>query len=565
MFILLFMIIIGAMFETLGVSAILPLVSAVTDPTIVEENDKFRFAYELVNAPSYRAFILYMAIALVILYAVKNVYLILLNMAQNHFTTNNERRMAVKLTKCYMRQEYLFHVEHNVAELQRNVNADVGYFIIVINNLLQLISELLVCGMLVVFLLIADYSTTIMLMVIWGLFLLAFVKFFKKRLKELGEQRREYSKDITKSFLEAFGGVKEIKAISKEEFFVERFDRAECNYARASQKQMLMSFVPKPIMESLLISGLLLFLAIRIALGADVSRFIPIMSVFAIAAIRMLPSFNRISGYLSTLMLNKASVDAVYKEINKMKKLDREVQSHENDEKIVVGDICIENLSFTYPNNPDKTILDNASLIVPHNKSVAFVGPSGAGKTTLADIILGILIPQKGKVVVGGVNVLENIRSWHEHIGYIPQTIFLTDDTIRANVAFGVPEKEIDDEKVWKALEEAQIADFIRSQEKGIDTNIGDRGVKLSGGQRQRIGIARALYGNPEVIVLDEATSALDNETEKAVMDAIYELSGKKTMIIIAHRLSTISQCNLVFEVKDGKVIEKKYEDVVKG
>lgn len=257
-------------------------------------------------------------------------------------------------------------------------------------------------------------------------------------------------------------------------------------------------------------------------------------------------------------MLNKPSVDALYEDLKEMESLShKEVIEHEVTD-ITVGDINVQGVTFAYPANPDKKVLDGVSLMIPHNKSVAFVGPSGAGKTTLADIILGILKPQFGRVEVNGINVLENEKAWHEQIGYIPQSIFLIDDTVRANVAFGIPEKEIDDERVWKALEEAQLAEYIRGQNEGIYSSIGDRGVRLSGGQRQRIGIARALYGNPEVIVLDEATSALDNDTEKAVMDAIYSLSGKKTMIIIAHRLSTIENCDIVCEVNDGRVTIKK-------
>ena len=328
---------------------------------------------------------------------------------------------------------------------------------------------------------------------------------------------------------------------------------------------MLLTYIPRPIMESLCIGGLLLFMAIRIATGADVSKFIPVMSVFAIAAIRMLPSFNRISGYLSTLMFNKAAVDAVCKDIKEMDDLNSKGKAIENTKDIENADIRVDGVSFAYPSKPDKKIIDNANFTIPLNKSVAFVGPSGAGKTTLADIILGVLQPDSGKIMVGDTNVLDYPKSWHQHIGYIPQSIFLTDDTIRSNVAFGLPDEEIDDERVWKALEEAQIADFVRGKEEGIYTTIGDRGVKVSGGQRQRIGIARALYSNPDVIVLDEATSALDNDTEKAVMDAIYNLSGKKTMIIIAHRLSTISECELIFEVKDGKVVEVDYETITKG
>lgn len=563
-FILLVLIFGGALFETLGVSAVLPLVSAVTDPTIIDENEKYRFVKELLNISDYKMFILVMALVLVGVYILKNVYLVLMINAQNHFTTNNQRRLSVRLMKCYMNQEYLFHVEHNVAELERNVNSDIENFINVLTAMLQLVTELLVCAMLVIFLAITDFYTTFMIMILMACFMLLFVKVFRKRLRYLGEQTRDLRVERNKYFLESFGGIKEIKADSKEEFFVNKYDRAFKDFAVAMQGQMLLTYIPRPIMESLCIGGLLLFMAIRIALGTDVGKFIPVMSVFAVAAIRMLPSFNRISGYLSTLMFNKAAVDAVCKDIKEMDDLNRRKDGTSEDEvKIKNADIRVEGVSFAYPSKPDKKIIDNANFIVPLNKSVAFVGPSGAGKTTLADIILGILKPDSGKVMVDDVNVLECPKAWHKHIGYIPQSIFLTDDTIRSNVAFGLPDEEIDDDRVWRALEEAQIADFVRSKNEGIYATIGDRGVKVSGGQRQRIGIARALYSNPDVIVLDEATSALDNDTEKAVMDAIYNLSGKKTMIIIAHRLSTISECELIYEVKDGQVTEVKYESIV--
>jgi ABC-type multidrug transport system fused ATPase/permease subunit len=305
-------------------------------------------------------------------------------------------------------------------------------------------------------------------------------------------------------------------------------------------------------------------MSIRIVLGADVNKFIPVMSVFAIAAIRMLPSFNRISGYLGSLMFNRPAVEAVYNDLREMDELNKKAGEEKSIASIPAGDIEVKDVTFAYPSKSDITILDKVSLTIPRNKAVAFVGPSGAGKTTLADIVLGVLKPVNGEVLVNGVSVSANSKAWHEHIGYIPQSIFLTDDTIRANVAFGVPEEEIDDAKVWAALEKAQIADFVRSQDDGLESRIGDRGVKLSGGQRQRIGIARALYTDPEVIVLDEATSALDNDTEKAVMDAIYNLSGHKTMIIIAHRITTIKACDIIYEINNSNVMKRTYKELVK-
>ena len=565
MVILLFMILGGAVLETVGVSAVLPLVSAVTDPSIIETNKLYNRIFKLLNLDSSEQFILLMAILLIIVYIFKNLYLIALNSVQNHFVTNNQRRLATRLVNCYMTQEYLFHVEHNVAELQRNVEYDINNFMHVLTNVLQLITECLVCGMLLFFLFITDPYTTMLLVILMAVFMLIFVKGVKKRLKVLGRQTRDFTANKTKFFLEAFGGIKEIKTSSKEEYFVNRYDRASKDYALAAQKQMLLTYIPKPIMETLLICGLLLFMAIRIVMGADVSRFIPIMSVFAVAAIRMLPSFNRISGNLNVLMFNRASVDEVSKDLAQMHELDVIHCDHSCECEIPLDKVVCKNVRFSYPETPDKYVLDGINIEIPVNKSVAFVGPSGSGKTTLADIILGVLKPIDGTVKVGNVDIFENIRSWHERVGYIPQSIFLTDGTVRSNVAFGIPENEIDDVKVWRALEEAQIADFFRNQKDGINSLIGDRGVKISGGQRQRIGIARALYSDPSVIVLDEATSALDNDTERAVMDAIYQLSGKKTMIIIAHRLSTISECDIIYEIKDGVATKREYYDLISG
>nr|WP_297707379.1 ABC transporter ATP-binding protein [uncultured Butyrivibrio sp.] len=557
---LLILILGGALMETVGVSAVLPLVSAVTDPTITETNKYFRAAGDILNIHDHKMFILVLALGLIVVYIVKNIYLILLNIVQNRFTNNNQRRMSVNMMKRYMDQSFLYHSYHNVADLERNVNRDVNSMIYVLNNLLMLFTELMVCTMLAVFLLITDFSTTIVLVIIMAGFMLFFVKLVRKRLKKYGNDSRFAEAEKSKFFLEAFGGIKEVKASSSEAFFVDKFDKSYGRFTYAKRMEQTLNYIPRPLMESICICGILFFMAIRIVMGADVNTFIPVMSVFAVAAIRMLPSFNRISGYLGSIMFHKTSIDGLYDEINEIKKLG-DNKAMDKGEKITPADIQVKGLSFAYPSKPEKKILEDVSLTIPYNKSVAFVGPSGAGKTTLADLILGVLDPDNGEISVGGVDVIYNKSSWHENIGYIPQTTFLMDDSIRANVAFGVEDDKIDDEKVWKALDAAQLSDFVKEQPEGIYSNIGDRGVKISGGQRQRIGIARALYNNPGVIVLDEATSALDNETEKAVMDAIYKLSGKKTLIIIAHRLTTIKNCDYIYEIRDGKATSVTYDE----
>ena len=559
-YILLVLILGGAFMETIGVSAILPLVSAVTDPTVIDSNKYFSYFKNMLNISDYKTFILLLAIGLIVVYIVKNIYLIFLNVMQNRFTNNNMWRMSVRLMKCYIEQDYLYHSEHNVADLERNVNRDINSFFYVINNLLMLFTELMVCMMLATFLLITDFSTTIVLIVIMIGFLLFFVKIVKKKLRYYGEHSRVSEAEKNKVFLEAFGGVKEVKASSTEDYFVRKFDKAFFEYASARRMEQIFTYIPKPLMESVCICGLLVFMSVRIVLGTDVNSFIPVMSVFAVAAIRMLPSFNRISGYIGSIIFHKTSIDSLYDDLNEVKMLEQE-KAKEKEQLVTLGDIIIDKLSFAYPSRPDNKIIDDVSLIVPMNKSVAFVGPSGAGKTTLADLILGVLDPDEGNIRINGIDLISNKNSWHENVGYIPQNTFITDDTIRANVAFGVEEDKIDDNKVWSALEAAQLTDFVKKQPQGLLSNIGDRGVKISGGQRQRIGIARALYNNPGVIVLDEATSALDNETEKAVMDAIYSLSGKKTMIIIAHRLSTIKNCDYIYEIKNGKATRVSYEE----
>ncbi len=560
---LLIMIFGGAVLETFGVSAILPLVTAVTDPSVIETNQYFSFFAGLLGITDSKVFILVLAIALIVVYIIKNVYLILLNITQNHFYTNNLRRISVRMTKCYLNQGYLFHADHNVAELERNANRDVTSFMYVLNNVLMLITEALVCALLTAFLMFTDVFTTSLMITLLAVFLFFFAFVVRKRLKYYGNCSREKESDKNRYFLEAFGGIKEIKASSTEDHFARKYEEAFGGYTLMEHKRLTLTYIPRPLMESLCICGLLLFMAIRIVMGTDVNSFIPIMSVFAVAAIRMLPSFNRISGYLGSIMFYKSSIDTLYEDLMEAEKLEKDIPGKSrSDVEIPHADINAEHLTFAYPARPDKLILDDVSVRIPLNKSVAFIGPSGAGKTTLADLILGVLDPQQGTVRVGDVDVIKNRRSWHKNVGYIPQSTFLMDDTIRANVAFGLDDKEIDDAKVWDALAAAQLADFVKEQPDGIYSNIGDRGVKISGGQRQRIGIARALYNNPSVIVLDEATSALDNDTEKAVMDAIYQLSGKKTMIIIAHRLTTIKNCNVIYEIKEGKATEVKYDEI---
>ena len=312
--------------------------------------------------------------------------------------------------------------------------------------------------------------------------------------------------------------------------------------------------IPKPIMETLSITALMIAIILKLLSGTQMSSFMTTISVFAIAAFRLLPSFNRITGYVSVIIFNFPAFEAVYQDLKRVDELlgTSYLTTQDAKEALPLKEkIQIQNLSYKYPEGED-FVLRDVNISIPKNKSIALVGPSGAGKTTLADLILGVLEPTKGNILIDETDAFAHLTAWQKNVGYSPQTIYLMDDTIRNNIIYGA--EAADEERLMKAVEEAQLKEFIESLSEGLDTEVGERGIRLSGGQRQRIGIARALYSNPEVLVLDEATSALDNETEKAVMDAIDSLSGSKTLIIIAHRLTTVENCDIKYEVKNGGV-----------
>lgn len=566
--ILLVIIFVGAFVELLGVSSIMPLINVATDPSAVENTWYLAMIRDFFGFTEVKQVVVFLSVFLIGVYIVKNIYITMQYNVQYRFIFNNQRRLAVKMMNAYMHQNYLFHVSRNVAELQRNVTEDVNGFYTVVLNILQLIAEISVCVVLVIYLMSTDIMTTIVVATLILAFAIFFGIVFKKVLVKKGQENRQVSIRLTKWVLQSFSGIKEIKVMNKEKFFLDNYDKTYKRFTVLQRQQTMLSFISRPTMETMCICGLLITLVVKMMwFDEDITNFIPSLSVFAIAAFRMLPSFNRISGYLSAIMFNKAAVDVLYedlKEIDELK-INKTVSDATNARVIskFSKGIDVKDISFQYP-NVDKWVLKNLSMHIEPNTSVALIGASGAGKSTLADIILGVLEPQHGTVEVEGMDIKNNLTAWHQCIGYIPQTIYLMDDTIRANIAFGLDKEQIREEALWKAIKGAQLEQFVKSLPKGLDTIIGDRGVKLSGGQRQRIGIARALYSQPTVLILDEATSALDNETEKEVMEAIDGLKGTRTLIIIAHRLTTIKNCDVIYEVKDGGIIRKNYEEIAK-
>jgi len=384
-------------------------------------------------------------------------------------------------------------------------------------------------------------------------------KVIKPVLSRVGEESREHQTSLYKWILQSLAGIKDVKVHDKEDYFIEKYRGSSYQYANCQVKNNVLSNLPRLLIETVAIIGILLYVAGSMAAGVELAALLPLISAFALAAMRLLPSVNRVNTYMANIAYYEYALNYIYENVDtdalsKQEELDAYRLANPNTLEIELkSEIALKDITFAYPNT-DKKIFDHADMIIPVGKSVGVVGASGAGKTTIVDVLLGLLELQGGTITSDGTNIFDNYGAWLSHIGYIPQTIYMLDDSIRNNIAFGVKEEDIDDVRVWEVLEQAQMKEFVEGLPDKLDAQIGERGVRISGGQRQRLGIARALYHDPELLVFDEATSALDNDTETAIMEAIDMLHGQKTMVIIAHRLRTIENCDLIYEVKDGKI-----------
>lgn len=550
---LLIVIIFTAFLELLGVTAIMPLIDVMTDPGSIESTEYLKWLYIRFNFSGRNDFIAFLAGLLIAVYVVKNVFVSIMYKLQYHFAYSNQKKLAYRMMDCYMHQPYYFHLSHNSADLIRSVNTDVVMMFQGILGILQLFAELLVCIVLGIYLFMIDKSITLGVVFVLLAFLLIFARKFKTYLSKMGEESRAHSAGIIKWMQQSFGGMKETKIMGREDYFLKHFDYEYSRFADVEKKYRYLQLIPRPMMETIAIAALMAAVIIKLLNGAGSENFVTTISVFAVAAFRLLPSFNRMTVFVSSLLFNMPAFDAVYQELKEIEQVNINISHMSRDEEALKLEksIRVSNLSFKYPTGED-FVLKNISFEIPRNSSVALTGPSGAGKTTLADLILGALAPTEGTMYIDETDAFGHLSAWQKNVGYIPQNIYLMDDTIENNIVYGAD--ETDQDKLWKAIEEAQLKDFVMSLSEGIKTEVGEQGIRLSGGQRQRIGIARALYNNPQVLVLDEATSALDNDTEQAVMEAIDSLVGSKTLIIIAHRLTTVKNCSLKYEVRDGGI-----------
>lgn len=558
------MILIGGVLETLGVSMMLPVVQVMMDPDTIMQNKYVQILMNALGISTSRELIVWMLAALITMFFVKNAYLMLQVYVQNTFVTRNRNKMISRVMREFLSRPYEEYLGADIPTTFRLTDSDIPNAFQLILVAIQLVTEVVVSVFLCGVLLFVSPAMTLFIVAIFLGMTLIITKILKPRLNRVGKRNQEIQSRIAKWRIQSIYGLKDVKILNREEFFVTNYYESGYLGANVARNYAVMNNLPRLLIETIFIASVLMFIMVYMLRGGNVNVLVPQLSAFAVAAIRVMPSANRINTYLSEIAYTQPCLDFLYDNLTANMKSDvnGSVTGYADGdrggakERISLEDkIVLDHITFAYAGT-DKNIFTDAHMEVKKGQSVGIMGPSGAGKSTIVDILLGLLHAQEGTITCDGRDIFEHYSSWLAQIGYIPQTIYLVDESIRDNIAFGIRREEIDDDRIWEVLEEAQLASFIRELPEGLDTTIGDRGVRLSGGQRQRIGIARALYHDPEILVFDEATSALDNDTEKAVMDAVNSFHGKKTMVIIAHRLNTIANCDVIYKVENEKLVE---------
>lgn len=553
-FVVLFcMLFAGSVLELMGVSLILPFVQLVMD-TDGTDNALFQWFGRLVGAESQRELLIWLGLLLIAVYLIKNIYLLFAKYVQLRFVFNNRLELSGRLMRNYMKKPYPFHLEKNSSEILRSVTSDVNNLYELVMDVIDLVSNLLIIAMLAVYLLYTDVVITLVVAALLGLCSYFYFAIMRKRTVDYGKQNQIYNGKMIQAVNQALGGIKEIKVLARENYFVRAYEENGKYYASSLKKSQFYRNAPKYLIETVCVCGVLATILIKLQMGADVQELVPQLSVFAMAAFRLLPSVNQVNNLLNGILFLKPSIDRIYEDLQEAGAKKNERPPERDYRRLPAADaVRFEHVTFRYPGT-EKEILSDLSVELPLKKSIGFVGSSGAGKTTFMDLLLGLLTPDQGRICYGDSDIRDYPDAWGHKLGYIPQSIYLADDTIRRNVAFGIPDSEISEAKVRRALEEAQLLEFVDGLDDGLDTMVGESGVRLSGGQRQRIGIARALYQQPEILVLDEATSALDTETEQAVMEAVERFRGRCTLLMIAHRTSTLENCDQIYRLEDGKL-----------
>jgi ABC-type multidrug transport system fused ATPase/permease subunit len=546
LFLLFILMFFGMLFEMLGVGILLPALAIILNPNIVDDYPKVKVILELLGNPPHSKLVLYGLLFIIVIYVLKAFFLLFVNWRQNNFSNSLSKTLEDLLFKGYLNQPYSFHLNRNSAVLLRNFS-EVGQLTDMTQAFIALIIEISAIIGVVGLIIFVEPKGALVVAFFLCTLILIFHRYTKKRISNWGQERQTYTAIKNQFLFQGLGGVKDIKLMNRGNHFISEYSRSNLSLSKIRIKANTLSQIPRLYIEVFAVMGLVALILSMLAQNKPVHVLIPTLGIFAAAAFRLIPSINRIMFFMQGIQIAKPTINLLYDEFKGL------------NETIILEKENFPPLNFVdfkYTNTRN-LVLKNISLEIKKGETVGFIGPSGSGKSTLIDLILGLLEPEHGEILIDKIPLNSNIRAWQDKIGYVPQSIYLTDDSLRSNIAFGVDPKLVNEEAVNRAVDAAQLSEFILNLDEGINTFVGERGVRLSGGQRQRIGIARALYHNPSVLILDEATSSLDNETEKGFMDAINNLKRDKTIIIVAHRLSTVSNCDKIFKLKSGKLIEE--------
>lgn len=556
------MMLLGGILESVSISLVLPLITAVMDTEGWNAKWYAKIICNLFSITSQRAYIECVLLMLIIVFILKNLYLLYEYYFQNAFIADSRFNMQSKLMTSYTHKPYSYYLTASSGEILRIITQDTNQIFLLLNNMLLIYTELIVSVILGITVFVMSPFIAVWMMLILLVELLVITLVIKPVMKRMGERGRAENAAANKWIIQTINGIKSVKVSKKERFFESAYKKHARKQVEIDRINGTLDALPRLMIEAFTVAGVLFVILILVLSGIELADILPQLSAFVVAAIRLLPSSNRISSSMNMSAFLEGALDNIIRVVtgneeikaaqikNKPDSEDGAYESIPFKQKVE-----LDNVTFSYGENLPN-VLDHAVMDIRKGKSIGIVGTSGAGKSTCVDLILGLLAPQDGRVLVDGKDIQTNMEAWLDHLAYIPQQIFLIDDSIRANVAFGVPEDSIKDEDVWEALKEAQLDEFVKGLSGGLDTQIGEQGVRLSGGQRQRLGIARSLFTNAEILFFDEATSALDNETEAAIMESIDGLRGKRTTVIIAHRLTTIMNCDIVYRVENGKISE---------
>ncbi len=560
---LFFLLLFSSILELFGLSILVPIVNMVAYPdTAVEGNALTKVLISVFRLPSdnYQAILFATILFVIAVYVFKCIFSLLLTAYQNRFTNQFSRQISVHLLSNYLYQPYEFHVYTNSSELYRNATSDAGAFVGSISLIISTLSDVLFMIIAVVYLLFVDWLLTLIVFASLGIITIVLTRLMKQKVRKYSVYSWRLNAIGIKNINEGLSGIKETKISNREQYFIDNYDDTKSKQAAISLKTAVLTSAPRLLVEATGMIAILVALLVYSLNNVSSQAIISTFATLAIAVVKLLPYLSRLNGNINSLRWNMVSIHKVYQDLRLVAETPV-TKDGDLANKIDVlpfkNSVVLRDISFHY-RNVDSLVLDKINAIIPKGQSVAFCGSSGAGKTTTVDVLLGLLKPQEGKVLCDGVDIADHLREWHKDISYVPQDIFLIDDTIKENIAFGHDVNSVPDELVWAALEKAQLADFVRTLPKGLRTRIGEKGVRLSGGQRQRIGIARALFRDTPIIVFDEATSALDFETEAEVLKTVAGLKGDKTLVIITHRLATIQDCDRIYEIKDSKMVMTK-------